>query len=330
MINVPLRVPDDPSIWITVPPQGYGGIQWIVANLIDGLLHMGYKIFLLGAPGSLAHNPALTVVDVGEPKDIYSWLVQNNIDVIHDHSNGIVPLTELGRPFVSTHHLTGSPKIRENAIYSSYAQRDQAGSREAPVVRIPINPSRYLYRRDKENFLLALCRISPWKGVKEAAQFSQAANIPLRIAGPSWEPEYFEEIFSTYGECVEYLGEVGGIERLTLLANARAVLVLSQNTDGPWGERWCEPGATVVSEASVSGTPIISSDNGCLAEITPHVGVVITGSEPVSKLQAQQIMAGLPSPPIVRKTAIKEWGHVKIAQLYSNIYDEVIKGRQWH
>lgn len=38
------------------------GIQWMVANLIDGLLELGHELFLLGAPDSKLKHPRLCVV----------------------------------------------------------------------------------------------------------------------------------------------------------------------------------------------------------------------------------------------------------------------------
>jgi hypothetical protein len=114
-----------------------------------------------------------------------------------------------------------------------------------------------------------------------------------------------------------------------LLAHARALLVMSRPFEGPWNRRWSEPGATVVSEAAASGTPVISSENGCLAEITPHVGSVIPVSADLTSRMATDILNNLPSPSRVRAAAIREWGHVRIAAEYVAVYRSCLEGAQW-
>lgn len=333
MVNIPIRAPWlGPDAWITVPPQGYGGVQWVVATLIDGLMELGHEVFLLGAPGSISTSPLLKVLQLGHPEELFAWLQESDVEVVHDSSNDLVGLSRLNppRPYISTHHLTGRPANPDNVVYLSFAQRRQAGATEqAPIIRIPVNPSKYIFREKKEDYLLFLGRVSRWKGALEAARFAHAAGLPLIIAGPAWEEDYLNEILGDYGDTVKTVGEVGGEERLALLAGARALLVMSQTIPGPWGDEWCEPGATVVSEAAASGTPVISTNNGCLAEITPHVGVVLPQGDAINRTRARDIVNSLPPPLAVRAAALREWDYISIAKQYEDTYRAVIQGVRW-
>jgi hypothetical protein len=38
--------------WYPVPPSGYGGIEWVVALLADGLTDRGHDVTLFAPPGS--------------------------------------------------------------------------------------------------------------------------------------------------------------------------------------------------------------------------------------------------------------------------------------
>ena len=38
--------------WYTIPPSGYGGIEWVVALLADGLTDRGHEVTLFAAPWS--------------------------------------------------------------------------------------------------------------------------------------------------------------------------------------------------------------------------------------------------------------------------------------
>ncbi|MFC4032399.1 glycosyltransferase [Streptomyces polygonati] len=329
MVNIPLRLPADESRWITVPPQGYGGIQWVVAHLVAGLLELGHEVFLLGAPGSPGDHPGLTVVPVAKPEEMVSWLRTARVDMVHDHSDGkVAPVPGTG--FVSTHHLTTRPVHRSGCVYLSRAQRAHCGGGDAaPVVPIPVDLGRYPFAPVKEDFLLFLGRVSPHKGALEAAAFARAAGSRLVLAGPSWEPAYLDRVLTEYGQVVEVAGEVGGAERARLLASARALMVLSQPAAGPWGGIWCEPGATVVSEAAAGGTPVLATANGCLPEIVPPVGALVgygTGFDPAG---AKKCLAQLPSPARVRAEAAARWDHVGIAERYVGIYRRVLAGESW-
>jgi len=332
VINPPFPSPTRPGQWITVPPEGYGGVQWVAANLLDGLLALGHEVFLLGAPASRSFHPRLTVIPAATQAEIKEWVGRAYVDIVHDHTNGIVGPedTRSGVAYLSTHHLTGQPRYPGNCVYLSAAQRRNAGATDrAPVIRIPVNVSRYEIARRKGDFLLFLGRVSAHKGALEAAAFARAAGLPVVIAGPSWEPEYRAQVEATGGASVKFLGEIGGRQRLDLLARARAVLVLSQPKAGPWGGTWCEPGATVVSEAAASGTPVIATFNGCLPEIVPQVGHLVPFGTAFDPAAARELLKAGPEPAVLRSAAGAQWGHVRIASQYLDLYQAVISGACW-
>ncbi|GAA2972152.1 hypothetical protein GCM10010519_04100 [Streptomyces lactacystinicus] len=328
MLNPPYRYGQDTTQWITVPPQGYGGIQWVVATLIDGLLAAGCAILLVGAPGS-PPRPGLTISDATTPAAALGALREFAPDVVHDHTNNQLLPTEAPWPTVRTHHLNGALANPANGVYLSHAQRGATGSARAPIIRLPVNPDRYTYRETKDAFLLFLGRVSAHKGARQAAAFAQAADLPLILAGPVWEPDYLHGILADYPDTAQYIGEVGGPRRTGLLADARALLALSQPFGGPLGGEWIEPGATVVAEAAVSGTPVIATDNGCLAEIAPHVGIALRHGVVPTPEQAAKILAGLPTPEHLRATAVERWGHHVIAAKYLEVYRRAAAGGSW-
>jgi Glycosyl transferases group 1 len=332
MINVPIPAPWlGRGSWITVPPQGYGGIQWVVANLIEGMLELGHQVVLLGAPGSAERGGLKVINEAGTPGEIGQWLrADASFDIVHDHSNGVVFNRDNGTPFpyLATYHLTGRPTMPKNVVYLSCAQRKAAGDTAAPIIPIPVVTAHYRNTLKKDDYLLFLGRVSPWKGVLEAAKFAKAVGLTLRIAGPTWDAEYRRQIQSEYSAKTDWRGEVGGIARLQLLGQARALLVLSQSLPGPWGNQWVEPGSTVVSEAAASGTPVIASENGCLSEIVPGVGVILKehGWDVGVCIRA---LATLPSPDEVAEIARERWCHLKIARRYVDLYVRAIRGEHW-
>jgi len=332
MINVPIPAPWlGEGSWITVPPQGYGGIQWVVATLIEGMLDLGHQVVLLGAPGSTERRGLNVINEAGTPREIRQWLGANaSFDIVHDHSNGDVFNRENATPFpyLATYHLTGIPTMPKNVVYLSHAQRKAAGGGSAPIIPIPVVTAHYRNTLEKDDYLLFLGRVSPWKGALESAKFAKAVGLTLRIAGPTWDDEYRRQVQSEYPSKIEWRGEVGGADRLQLLGHARALLVLSQSLPGPWGHRWVEAGSTVVSEAAASGTPVIASDNGCLPEIVPGIGVIL--EEQVWEFGVcNRALVTLPSPVAVADIARERWCHLKIARRYLDLYVRAIGGARW-
>lgn len=319
--------------WVTVPPIGYGGIQWIMKNIMDALLEKGYTLYLLGAPGSIF--PGVNVIPVGKIEDISDWLKKNkdSYDLIHDHScrgeefSGTIEWGDGKR--IHSHYLSSFPKERMNLVAASYAHATYIGFPDAPVIRHPVNPDNYSFCEKKDDYLLYLGRISKWKGAKEAALFAQKAKMKLLMAGPAWEKEYFNEIQLQFPDTVHYIGEIGGYERLKVLSRARATLVFSQDVPGPSGKIWCEPGSQVVSESAICGTPVISSFNGCLKEIVPAVGSCIQNVADLTSRDAQDIVNNLPSPLDVRNACYREWNYRKIAEQYNNLYLKVLDDEKW-
>jgi hypothetical protein len=86
--------------------------------------------------------------------------------------------------------------------------------------------------------------------------------VPLRIAAKMREPaeqEYFtEHVAPLLGDGVEYVGEVGGADKLELLANATCLL-------NPI--RWPEPFGMVMIEALACGTPVVATPCGSAPEL---------------------------------------------------------------
>jgi glycosyltransferase involved in cell wall biosynthesis len=333
MIAPPLlkRQNDETSI-ITVPPIGYGGIETVIHSLICGLIAIDCELTLIGVPGSHSNFGLKVIRDVRDAEGIRNWIInhRHEFDIIHDHSCGLIFNKSCNLdsriPYIATHHKTGSPDYPRNTIFLSDAQWRQSGANDSPIIRIPVILDDYLYSEEKEDYYLYLGRVSGWKGVKEAAQFCQKLSAPLCVAGPSWEKEYFDDIVRHFAGTICYVGEVTGLKKIDLLSKAKGLFVLSRPVPGPWGEIWCEPGSTVVSEAAASGTPVISSTNGCLKEIVvPEIGMQLNEDE-IRELDIGKIKSQLSNPSDAFNYASKNWNHITIAGQYLSLYKKIIAG----
>jgi glycosyltransferase involved in cell wall biosynthesis len=114
-------------------------------------------------------------------------------------------------------------------------------------------------------YALFLGRMNPDKGVDTAIQVARAAGMPLKIAAKMAEPaeqEYFRlEVQPLLDADVEFVGQVGGEDKMSLIAGATCLL-------NPL--RWAEPFGMVMIEALACGTPVVARPLGSVPEIIDH------------------------------------------------------------
>jgi glycosyltransferase involved in cell wall biosynthesis len=111
-------------------------------------------------------------------------------------------------------------------------------------------------------YLAFLGRISPEKRVDRAIEIARLAVRPLRIAAKvdAVDQAYFERtIEPLLGDpLVEFIGEIGEVEKDALLGAAAALLFPID---------WPEPFGLVLIEAMATGTPVIAFGCGSVPEI---------------------------------------------------------------
>jgi glycosyltransferase involved in cell wall biosynthesis len=113
------------------------------------------------------------------------------------------------------------------------------------------DPAHYKYSEEKEDYYLMICRQAWRKGLQIAFQTTKAIGAKLIIAGqPSEETK-------VYPSHVEFLGYIDEKEKVDLLSHAKA---LFQPT------LYNAPFEGVTIEAGMSGTPVITTDQGCFTE----------------------------------------------------------------
>ena len=216
-----MRVAVLSPVWFPVPPPGYGGIEWIVSLLADGLADAGHDVSLF-ASGDSRTRAKLASVFPEAPSErigmtfwelqhaIHCFARQDEFDVIHDHTGlmGLAIGSLLETPLVHTVHgpLTGEPgELYERVV--SMAPRSHLVSlslnQRKPKPDLPwlanvpnaLDLSVYPYRRERGDYLLFLGRMSPDKGAHRAVAVAMQAGLPLKIAGKCREPkevEYFK------------------------------------------------------------------------------------------------------------------------------------------
>jgi glycosyltransferase involved in cell wall biosynthesis len=296
--------------WFPVPPPGYGGVEWIVHLLTEGLVEAGVEVTLF-ASGDSRTDAELAAVYNEAPSEWIGhtfWELRHTLaclergaefDVVHDHSGllGLALSGLAGVPFVHTVH--GPLDEEAGTLYESICRLVPSANlisislnQRRPKPELPwlanvpnaLDLERYPFHGGHEDYLLFLGRMSPTKGAHRALEVAREAGLPLKLAGKCREPlerAYFDAyVHPGLGEHAEYVGEVSHADKVELLQRARATLVPID---------WEEPFGLVLIESLACGTPVIATRRGAVPEVIEDgvTGVIVDRYEEMAAVLPQ-------------------------------------------
>jgi glycosyltransferase involved in cell wall biosynthesis len=284
----------DPEI--PVPPKLYGGIERIVAGLVDGLRALGHEVALAAHPASTACPSALfpwpgqrsnsawdTVLNARALQQML-WSFQP--DVLHSFSRlmYMLPVIRSRLPKIMSYQREPSQRTTTRARRlaggtlrftgcSDYICRlgRRAGGDWTTIYNF-VDIDRYTFTSTvpADSPLVFLSRVESCKGPHVAIAAAKRTGRRLIIAGNQHsgpaEAEYWRNHIEPHlgKDGIEYVGPVDDNQKNELLGRAAALLVPVQ---------WDEPFGIVFVEALACGTPVISCPRGALPEILQDGGI---------------------------------------------------------
>jgi glycosyltransferase involved in cell wall biosynthesis len=331
--------------WVPVPPPAYGGTETVLDTLSRGLRDDGHEVLLFAtgdstcevptrwarryAAGTDATTPATELQHVVLAyREVLDW----GADVVHDHT--------LCGPLLARHHEVRavttnhgpfdgelgvlyreiSPSVPVIAI-SAHQASSAVDTHVAAIIHHGVDVDRFPVGRGAGGYAVFLGRMNADKGVARAVRVARQAGVRLRIAAKMREPAelaYFErEVSPLLGGGVEYIGEVGGREKLDLLGNATCLLNPIE---------WPEPFGMVMVEALACGTPVVATACGAVPEIVIDGGTGFVCADDDQLADALR-RAGDLDRGLCRKDAAERFSAQRMVAEHVEVYESVAEGR---
>ncbi len=350
--NHSLRIAQVAPVIERVPPPRYGGVELVVANLIEELHKRNHQLTLFATADSISPQRLISVVDRPmrgrSQRDI--WKIEflqaakvlemsDEFDIIHCHFGpDVFPyswITELtDTPFVFTlHGRLDLPELKElyqksekvrRCYHISISNNQREPLPEANYIGTVYNGielKRYPFSAGKEDFLIFLGRASPEKGIVEAIEVAKKADERLVILAKidPVDKGYFEtRVRPLIGGKIEFIGEVEFKEKVSYLKKAKALLFPIQ---------WREPFGLVMIEALACGTPVIAPRRASVPEILVDgvTGFIVSPDNMIEEMVEALKRIKEIDPERCRKHVEENFTAEKMAEEYLNIYRKVLQ-----
>jgi len=280
--------------YIKVPPEHYGGIERVVADLGDQLARSGHDVTLWAAPGSRVNG---RVEAFGQEGEWTRWSnVRNTLtlagrflrrlrfDVIHNFGRlaYLAPVLARDVAKVQTYMRTVNPanmaaarrlgahRLHYTAVSAAIRDTGRPGGGDWSVIYNCAVPARYPFVGVTDPTtapLVFLGRLDRCKGAHHAIAVARRLERRLIIAGNisplAHEQAYFREEIAPQldGDRVTYVGPVDDGQKRGLLGQAAAMLLPIE---------WEEPFPVVLPESMLCGTPLIAFRRGGVPEGIDH------------------------------------------------------------
>jgi glycosyltransferase involved in cell wall biosynthesis len=341
-----MRIAQVAPLYESVPPRLYGGTERVVSWLTEELVRLGHEVTLFASGDSLtnarlipmcpralrldsrsidplAHHINL-VERVMQHKDDFD-IIHFHIDYMHFSNSRREALPQL----TTLHGRLDIPDLVP--LYREFVEMPVVSISDAQRVPLPwLNWQGTVHHGMPERlfqpylepgkYLAFLGRISPEKGVDKAIEIALRAEMPLKIAAKvdRADAEYFTSRIKPMldSELIEFIGEIGDLEKNEFLGNAIAFMFPID---------WSEPFGIVLIESLACGLPVVAYPLGSVPEIIEDgvSGFLVDNVEGaagavgnISALSRQKC----------RRAFENRFSAKRMAQDYLTLYQRIVKG----
>lgn len=293
-----------------------GGLEMHTHLLARSLRDRGHAVTLFASsrsePGigleAICTETAIQTVGTTEASDVPFFrehhaylslmtdLRHRDFDIIHNNSLHYLPVAmadSLPMPMVTTLHtppfcwlesgirLCAARNHSFVAVSRSVAALWNHVTHSDAVIWNGIDLQKFAFhpQADADPYLVWYGRIVPEKGLHLAIAAARQVGLPLRIAGPILDEDYYRtQIAPALGKDVTHVGHLAHQALARLVGGARAFLCTPM---------WDEPYGLVVAEALACGVPVAAFARGAIPEILDAgCGVLATPDDVASLTKA--------------------------------------------
>lgn len=271
-----------------IPPRATAAAELIVSQIAEGLVARGFPVTLYAAGDAKTRARLVSVTkraSINDPKiGMENHKAYEFIQASHAYADAVrwgarVMLSHV--PMVSAHFATfakfptvallhSPPTFTDSAVMASAPkqkyvsisnnQRKLAkGAKFIATIYHGVDIRSLHYQPNAGTYLAFLGRIRDYKGVAEAIATAQTLRMPLKIAGPIGDANYFAKFVKpALSKQIQYVGEIPHRQKSAFLGQALATLF-------PIG--WEEPFGLVIPESLACGTPVVAFKRGSVPEL---------------------------------------------------------------
>jgi len=326
----------------TIAPlhPSYSGLEWMV-GVLGMELAREHEVTVIATEGSKIPN--CEVVEVIKPHwsreaekvafERYKHLLPQFdaiIDSTHWKDSWAAKKENPSLPFIFWYHdwfNTSSPcPVEAVHVAPSKAHAEHLSKYLGKVHTIHhgIPVEHFPFRKDRDEFLLYLGRITPYKGVHEAIKIAKETNHHLIIAGEDHnveDPDYVWAVMKACQRCrFEYLGRIDLKTKLDLLSRAKALVY-------PLLPPYMGVFELILAESLACGAPVIVTDRGSPKEVVKHGETGFVVEKPDDMIKAVKEVEEI-DPKACRKWVEENFSSRVMAKRFNSLTKSIAYGNQ--